>query len=186
MIVVSTSVPGAGGTTVVRQAMDEVGGWKHRNYGDVMVEIAEDRGLVDDRDEMRKLDPSQQKELQKGAAKKLAEEGEESDVVVDTHCTVNTPKGYLPGLPQWVLKELGPDAVLVVEAGADEVSARREKDAEERERDVQSLEEIDEHQMVNRMAAMSYATLTGATVKIVQNPDGGLDEAAGKVVEVLR
>jgi adenylate kinase len=31
------------------------------------------------------------------------------NVIVDTHCTVKTPKGYMPGLPAWVLKEIKPD-----------------------------------------------------------------------------
>jgi len=185
MIVVSTGVPGVGATTVTRKAVESVGGWSHQNYGDVMVEQAKSEGLVEERDEMRKLDPDEQERIQKAAARTLAERGEDNDIVIDTHCTINTPKGYLCGLPEWVLQNLEPDAIVLVEADSEEVAARRAGD-ESRVRDQQELNEIDEHQEVNRMAALSYAAMTGATVKIVQNHDDGLDAAVEQVKKVLK
>lgn len=184
MIVVSTGVPGVGATTVTEGFVEDSGGWKHLNYGDVMFETARDEGLVESRDEIRRLDPDQQKRIQRMAAKELAAEGRDGDVVVDTHCTIKTPRGYLCGLPEWVLKELEPDVVMLIEADPEEVRSRRQGD-DSRARDVQSLDDIDQHQEVNRMAAVSYGALTGATVKIIQNHDGGLDEAVEEVVAVL-
>lgn len=184
MIVVSTGVPGVGATTVTGEAVEQVGGWTHRNYGNVMLEIAKEEGLVERRDQIRRLDPEQQKRIQRVAGRTLAEEGRSANVVVDTHCTINTPKGYLCGLPEWILKELEPDVILLVEADPEEVLARRTGDAS-RARDEQSAAEISEHQEVNRMAALSYAALTGATVKIIQNHDGGLEEAVGDTVALL-
>lgn len=186
MIVVSTGVPGVGATTVTQDAIEQLDGWSHRNYGSVMLEVAKERGLVESRDEMRKLDPDVQREIQKEASRQLAEQGEDSNIVVDTHCTINTPSGYLCGLPQWVLKELRPDVIVLVEATPEEIQGRRSDDEAERARDVQSEEGIEEHQDVNRMAALSYAALTGATVKIVKNHDGGLDEAVEEVVKLLK
>jgi adenylate kinase len=134
---------------------------------------------------MRRLDPETQKRIQKMAGRKIAEMAKESPVAVDTHSTVKTPKGYLPGLPAWVLTELNPDIVIVVETDGDEILMRRLSD-ESRKRDLETTASIEEHQFMNRAAAMSYGVLTGATVKIVKNKNGLVDNAVEELMSVLR
>ncbi len=151
-------------------------------FGTVMIDIAKELNLVKDRDDMRKLTLEQQKDLQIHSAEKVASMG---NVILDTHCTVKTPKGYMPGLPEWVLKKLKPTAIVVVEADPKEIFNRRAKDTT-RNRDPDSEEEIAEHQQINRAAAMSYATLTGATVKIVFNHDNAIDEAVKQAEPVVK
>lgn len=180
-VIVVTGIPGVGKTTVMKQAAEGID-IKFVTFGSVMIDIAKEMGLVKDRDEMRKLTLDQQKDLQIRSAEKVASMG---DVILDTHCTVKTPKGYMPGLPEWVLKKLKPTAIVVVEADPDEIFNRRAKDAT-RNRDPDSEEEIAEHQQINRSAAMSYATLTGATVKIVFNHDDAIDEAVKQAEPVVK
>ncbi|MEM3401911.1 MAG: AAA family ATPase, partial [Candidatus Hadarchaeales archaeon] len=107
------------------------------------------------------------------------------NVLVDTHCLVKKPEGYYPGLPIWVLEELKPDLLLIVEAAPEEITRRRVKDAD-RKRDAEVQLEIEEHQLLNRATAMAYAALTGAAVKIIKNRDGKLNEAVEEMVSVLR
>jgi adenylate kinase len=186
-VVIATGVPGVGATTVTRRAVKELEDFEHVNYGDVMLEIAREEGLVEHRDEIRKLPAEKQREIQRLAARRIAEMAEEREgVVVDTHCTIKTPAGYLPGLPEWVLEELDPDMIVLIEADPDEIMMRRIKDAEERQRDYDRAHEIEEHQEVNRMAAFAYAAKTGATVKIIENHDGELDRAVREFVESVR
>ena len=180
-VIVVTGIPGVGKTTVMKQAAEGID-IKFVTFGSVMIDIAKEMGLVKDRDEMRKLTLEQQKDLQIRSAEKIASMG---DVILDTHCTVKTPKGYMPGLPEWVLKKLKPTAIVVVEADPDEIFNRRAKDTA-RNRDPDSEEEIAEHQQINRAAAMSYATLTGATVKIVFNHDDAIDEAVKQAEPVVK
>ncbi len=180
-VIVVTGIPGVGKTTVMKQAAEGID-IKFVTFGSVMIDIAKEMGLVKDRDEMRKLTLDQQKDLQIRSAEKVASMG---DVILDTHCTVKTPKGYMPGLPEWVLKKLKPTAIVIVEADPDEIFNRRAKDAT-RNRDPDSEEEIAEHQQINRSAAMSYATLTGATVKIVFNHDDAIDEAVKQAEPVVK
>ncbi|MBA2840188.1 adenylate kinase [Methanococcus maripaludis] len=188
-VVVVTGVPGVGGTTVTQKAMDilsEEGlNYKMVNFGSAMFDVANEEGLASDRDQMRKLDPETQKRIQKMAGRKIAEMAKESPVAVDTHSTVKTPKGYLPGLPAWVLTELNPDIVIVVETDGDEILMRRLSD-ESRKRDLETTASIEEHQFMNRAAAMSYGVLTGATVKIVKNKNGLVDNAVEELMSVLR
>ena len=180
-IIVVTGIPGVGKTTVMQKAAEGMD-ISFVTFGSVMIDIAKDLKMVKDRDEMRKLSLEQQKQLQINTAEKV---GQMKNVIVDTHCTVKTPKGYMPGLPEWVLKKLNPTAIVIVEADPQEIYNRRAKDMT-RNRDPDSVEKIAEHQMMNRAAAMSYATLTGATVKIVFNHDDALDAAVKETEPVIR
>lgn len=176
-----TGIPGVGKTTVMQRAAEGLN-IRFVTFGTVMSEIAIQQGYVKNRDEMRKLSLEQQKELQIKTAERISEM---KDVIVDTHCTVKTPKGYMPGLPEWVLRKLKPTTIVIVEADPEEIYNRRLKD-KTRNRDPDTVEQIAEHQMMNRAAAMAYAALTGATVKIVYNHDNRIDEAVKEAEPVVR
>ena len=180
-VVVVTGIPGVGKTTVMKEAAEGID-IQFVTFGTVMADIAIEMNLVKDRDEMRKLTLEQQKELQIKTAEKVAKM---DNVIVDTHCTVKTPKGYMPGLPEWVIKKLNPTAIVVVEADPEEIYNRRSKDIT-RNRDSDSKEKIAEHQQMNRAAAMAYATLSGATVKIVFNHDNAIEDAVKDAAPVLK
>ncbi len=178
--IIVTGIPGVGKTTVMESAA------KARNipitvYGSIMFEVAAAKGLVKSRDDMRKLPPATQKEIQREAARRIAGMG---DVIVDTHCSIKTTTGYLPGLPAWVLESLQPTAVVLVEASPQEILARRRNDAS-RKRDDDSIEDIAEHQEYNRRFAAAAATLTGATVHTVHNHDGQVEASIKQILPVV-
>jgi adenylate kinase len=179
-VIVVTGIPGVGKTTVMKKAAEGMD-IKFVTFGTVMSEIAFDLGLAKDRDDMRKLNLEQQKDLQIKTAEQVAKIG---NVIVDTHCTIKTPKGYMPGLPEWVAKKLNPTAIVVVEADPEEIYYRRTNDPT-RNRDPDTIEKIAEHQQINRAAAMAYAALTGATVKIVSNHDNAIEDAVQEAAPVL-
>lgn len=178
--IIVTGIPGVGKTTVM-EAAAKAANLKIAVYGSVMFDVAHAKGLVQHRDEMRKLPPTVQKDVQREAAKRIAAMG---DVVVDTHCSIKTPTGYLPGLPAWVLDALQPSTVVLVEATPQEILGRRQADAT-RKRDADSLEAITEHQEYNRRFAAAYATLTGATVHTVHNKEGGVDAAMKQILPAM-
>ena len=180
-VIVVTGIPGVGKTTVMKKAAEGMD-IQFVTFGTVMIDIAKEQGLVNDRDGMRKLSLDQQKELQIKTAEKI---GNMENVIVDTHCTIKTPKGYLPGLPEWVVTKLNPTSIVIVEADPEEIYNRRIKDTT-RNRDSDSKEKIDEHQLMNRSVAMAYAALTGATVKIVFNHDNDIEGAVKEAAPVLR
>jgi adenylate kinase len=183
-VVVIAGIPGSGSTTVLSKVLEELD-YMHVNYGDVMLEIAKSDGLVDNRDDLRKLSPDIQKEVQKNAAQSIREKSKQSNIIVDTHCTINTPSGFLPGLPKWVLDQLKPDMFILLEADGDEILKRRISDTT-RNRDSERLKDIELHQEMNRAASMAYAVLTGATVKIIENHDNKVDEAVDEMVKTLK
>jgi adenylate kinase len=98
---------------------------------------------------------------------------------------VKTPKGYLAGLPEWVLKEIMPDIIVLVETDDDQILMRRMSD-ETRTRDKEGAKSIAEHQQFNRSIAAAYAMVTGCTIKIVTNADFLLERASEDLAGVLR
>lgn len=175
-----TGIPGVGKTTVM-EAAAKARNLKIAVFGSVMFEVAQAEGLVQTRDDMRKLAPDIQKSIQREAALRISAMGK---VIVDTHCTVKTPKGYLPGLPAWVLDALKPSVIVLVEASDADIHKRRLNDAS-RKRDEDSLASIAEHQEYNRRFAAAYSTLTGATVHTVHNNDGQVEQAMKDILAVV-
>ena len=183
-VVVVAGIPGSGSTTVLQHALKETD-YVHLNYGDVMLEIAMEMELVEDRDSIRRLPPETQKEIQRKAAETIRIRAEESNTIVDTHCTIKTPSGFLPGLPKWVLEALQPDMFILIEADGDEILLRRVSDTT-RTRDMERVQDINLHQEMNRATAMAYAVYTGATVKIIENHNDLLESSVEEMKKALK
>ncbi|OPX62072.1 MAG: Adenylate kinase [Methanoregula sp. PtaU1.Bin006] len=185
--VIITGVPGVGKTTVVNEALkklkEEGIEYQSINFGTFMFDIAVQENIVTDRDQMRSLDRAVQKKLQQRAGQAIARI--KGNVLIDTHASVKTPKGYMAGLPEWVLREIMPDIIVLVETDDDQILMRRMTD-ESRSRDKEGAKAIAEHQQFNRSIAAAYAMLTGCTIKIVTNADFLLDRAGQDLADVLR
>ncbi|MCL4329817.1 MAG: adenylate kinase [Candidatus Thermoplasmatota archaeon] len=180
MRVVIAGVAGVGKSTVLeyvskRSQYDVV------NYGTLMFEMAKEIGIAKDRDELRKMNVDTQINLQKKASSAI---GKMDNVIVDTHMAIKSPRGYLPGLPEWVLRELKISSFFLIEADSPLILYRRRRD-KTRNRDTDTLEEIMEHQQVNRAFAVAYSVYTGATVTFVNNPEGKPEEAGEKIARAL-
>lgn len=152
------------------------------NYGTLMFEMAKEINLVTDRDQLRKLEIGTQINLQKKASSAI---GKMENVIIDTHMAVKSPKGYLPGLPEWVLRELKVSVYFLIEADPELIMSRRAKDPK-RARDEDSVDQIVEHQTISRMFAIAYAVYSGATVDFIDNPEGNPAEAANRIIEELK
>jgi adenylate kinase len=189
-LVVVTGMPGAGSSTVIKEALKskEEGvdvDFTPMNYGDVMFEVAREEKFVEKRDELRKLPGEKQREIQMLACNKISEWKRSTNLIIDTHCTIKTPSGYLPGLPEYVLREIKPDQFVLIEANPAEIFERRQRD-KTRERDIEDEKGIEEHQFMNRAMSMAYACLTGTPVKIIENHDGELEKAAEVFFELMQ
>jgi adenylate kinase len=181
-----TGVPGVGKTTVITGALkklEEMGvSYANISFGSFMFETALAEGLVRNRDEMRLLGKDDQKALQQLAAGVIAKI--DGNVIVDTHASVKTPKGFLPGLPEWVLEALMPDLFVLIETDEDQILGRRLGDPS-RVRDMDSYRALASHQSFNRAIAAAYAMKTGCTVAIVTNADHLLDRGIDDLAALL-
>jgi len=193
MLVVMTGVPGVGKSTVVKKAFEKAQGKGRRieyelvNFGDMMLKTAEKADLVKHRDEMRALPVESQHEIQKQAASEIRKLADSKKIILDTHASIETPKGFIPGMPEWVLRELKPDVIVVLESRPEDINKFRKKDVGDdfRRREVDNLEGIERHQNVNRSISMAYSVFTGTPIKLIWKPEGTLPEAAESLLEVL-
>ena len=189
--VIVTGIPGTGKTTVcsfVEKFAGSFGMEVHVvNYGTVMVEILKKQKQQMERDVMRKTSIDLQHQLQSDGAKAIVEQIERWNGIriVDTHMSINTSQGYLPGLPNHVLQILQPAMFVLVEAKPSEISARRTKDTTRR-RDESVEEAVKEELLFSRLLAGACAVLTGAPIKIVINAEGRQEEAAKEILRTLK
>jgi adenylate kinase len=189
-LVIVTGVPGVGKTTVLTSTIDicKERGIKveHINYGDVMLETAMSKKLVKDRDEMRRLPIREQISLQLIAAKKIRAVAEKSNVILDTHMFIRTPSGYMPGIPSWVAESLFLDSLVLLEADPESISKRRKKDVGIRTREEDESSRINEHQLMGKGGAAAISVLTGCTVLVVDNREGGPMVAGALIANLFK
>ncbi len=173
-------LPGAGKSTVLSIAHKT--DYKIVNYGDLMFEIASRDFGVKHRDELRKLAPETQKKVQATVGKALS--AMKGKIILDTHCSISTPKGYLPGLPHSLLSGLKVDYLVLIIAPIGEIMGRRKSD-NTRVRDSESSESASEHDSMNRSFLAAYSCLTGAPAMIISNRDGKLKLAQKRLLSLL-
>jgi len=175
-MIIVMGLPGAGKSTVLNGVKRD---YKIVNYGDLMLEIEKEKFGVKDRDDMRKLPIEKQKKAQKMVYEKLSKM--EGKVILDTHCSVNTPRGFFPGVPFDYLKMLKVDALVLITANPEEVAARRANDPT-RKRDA---DDVALHDGLNRAYLASYSAFTGAPAVVIFNRQGKLEEAIAQLEKVL-
>ncbi len=188
-VFIVTGIPGVGKTSVIEAMLKKAEKVISEpiemvNYGTVMLEVAKGENLVNSRDELRILPPQVQRRIQRIAGEKISKMAEDRIVIVDTHTLIITPDGYLVGLPEWVVTALEPHSIILVEADPNEIARRRSKD-DTRERDKEFLNGIKEHQDLCRVAGIVCATLTGSIVKVIENRDGEVEQAAMNLLKMF-
>jgi adenylate kinase len=191
MIIIVTGVPGVGKTTVLNEFLKLKPEFELKNFADSMLDVAIEKGILKGKkenlhDELRKLPTETQLNLQKNAGKALGELGKKKNIVIDTHAMIKTPKGYFAGLPIWVLENLKPNFLILVEVKADTIAKRRAEDPlRVRDQDI-TVEGIQEHLDMCRAAGASYSAITGCFVKIVENKQNAANEAAKEIAELVK
>lgn len=184
--VIIVGIPGVGKTSVISLATEQLN-QKGKNatitvFGSVMFEEAHKMG-VKNRDELRKLPLGKQRHFQQMAAKRISEI-DDSIVMIDTHLFIKTIEGYYPGLPMHLLDIIKPTHFVMVVAEADEIVKRRKKDTS-RDRDIVSIQAIQDELDILKIMIASCSILTGSPFITVMNNDNKIEEAVLNIVKVL-
>ena len=181
--IVVVGIPGVGKTTLLRKMTEllqkEQKIVKVVNFGTAMIEVGSERGIKD-RDQLRKLPTSEQRELQKAAATRIAQRTEHI-VIIDTHAFVRAREGYYPGLPTHVLEIIKPTNFITVVAKPEEIFSRRMND-ETRNRDKVNIFDIKKELSVQSGIMSTCSVITGSPIKHIQNGQGHIEEAANKII----
>ena len=178
-----SGVNGVGLSSVCQAVRRGLGdGYKLINFGDVMLEQAATMGITTERAQLGKLSQTETRRLQRRAGEFVAEEAASTNVLLSTHLAVETPTGYVQGLPAEVLHDVSPDAFVLVEAEPGTILERRRGS----DRDLNGVTErqIDFEQDLNRSAALQYARDQNAPVRFIEN-EGELEDAAERLADAL-
>jgi adenylate kinase len=166
MKIIVVAVPGGGKSTVLEYVKKKIPEAKIVTAGDIFLEIASKKYGIKDRDELRKkLTLEQQREIQEKVARRIAKM-KGKILLINTHVTIKTPYGYFHALSEKTMKIMKPDMIILLEFDPKDVLKRRIAD-KSRKRDIESLEEIEEHQMINRNVAFDVASQFECPVKVI-------------------
>jgi len=184
--IVIVGIPGVGKTTVVTKVF-EILNSKNKSasvvsFGNLMFEEALNYG-VKDRDDLRKLSITQQQDLQKKAAERIAKLND-NVVIIDTHAFITTPAGFYPGLPDYVIKIIKPSNFISISARPEVIFNRRKQD-ETRQRDLVSIDLIKKELAVQDAMLSSCSVLSGSPLKTILNDEGKVEEAAMNVIKAI-
>ncbi|HML06492.1 MAG TPA: AAA family ATPase [Methanobacterium sp.] len=160
--VVVTGVPGVGKTSLCRVVSDDLG-YNYVNYGDLMLSIAESRGLASTDSEMFSLDIDVQYTIWRDAALKIKDMGR---AFVDLHGVDQSSIGYIVSLP---VEIINPDIIVLIESSKDNILGRRRKDS--KERIIDTVKSLKEHMDILRITMASCSAILGCNLIIFQNDD---------------
>jgi len=155
------------------------------NYGTIMNEIMRDLGRQLHRDEMRAQNIEMQRKVQELAASEIVHRAGRGVSLIDTHMFVRTSSGMWAGLPQKILEKLNPQLLVLIEANAMEIAARRRSDTD-RKREQSLADEIALDLEWSRATAAASAVATGAPVKVIRNDMGMQKQAAQELFQAIR
>ncbi len=184
--IVIVGIPGVGKTTVVTKVF-EILNSKNKSvsvvsFGNLMFEEALQYGIKD-RDDLRKLSLSQQQDLQKKAAERIAKLND-NVTIIDTHAFITTPAGFYPGLPDYVIKIIKPSNFISISARPEVIFNRRKQD-ETRQRDLVSIDLIKKELAVQDAMLSSCSVLSGSPLKTILHDEGKVEEAAMNVIKAI-
>jgi adenylate kinase len=184
--VIVVGVPGVGKTTVITQAAERLNQLGSKTqvlvFGSLMLEEAK-KMSIGDRDEMRKLSVTAQRQLQEMAAKRISTV-QGVNLIIDTHLFINTREGRYPGIPQNLLDILSPTHLVMISADPEEIFARRMQD-NTRNRDLISIDGIKNDLEIAVSMIATSSVLTGSPFRIIFNRRDKLQDAVSEVVELL-
>jgi len=185
MIYVIFGVPGVGKTLVINGVIEKTG-IELVNWGDLTEEIAKAQGLVEERDDIRKMSFKKQLPIQEKVAQRIIEIARhQENLLIETHAAVKTPQGFWAGLNYDSIRKIMPDTFIALETSAENIMSRRKNDKTRERKDDHTLEEVQTHIRITREMASTFAVLSAGTVFFVENKEGDVDYAVGRIVEMM-
>jgi adenylate kinase len=174
-VAVVVGVPGVGKTSLCRK-VSNILECNYANYGDLMLEVAQNQRLAFTDPEMFNLDMDIQHEIWETTALKIRHM---SNVLVDLHGLDQSSMGYILSLP---LDIISPDIIIIIEASYQNIIKRRRGD-KSKQRIIEDLESVKEHMEILRTSMAVCSALIGCNFLILKNDV--FDECLKKMVNLL-
>jgi adenylate kinase len=192
MRIVVSGVKGAGKSTTIKFMLEKKPDIKVITVGDYFEKAFKKFGLKRDEGD-RVITKEIHKKIQKETFDMIAKElKKHKNTIVDTNLFFTKTEGFFPGLPKDALKNIEPDAIVLMEYKPEFILSRREKDIKAigRERSASlTIEGIELEQEVQRNYALACSELTGCTVMILRRYESekyDFEHAKNNAEEILK
>jgi adenylate kinase len=175
--------PGAGKSTVLQG----VRGAKSVNLGTELFNAISKELGVKDRDLLRRAQLTDYASTVRARDKVLRRLAKmNGTLMLDTHASVKSGAGFMPGLSYPDLEILGGKvkAIIYIDANTKEISRRRKND-KTRKRDSDTDEDLDLHRSMNLMFTAIYSMRLQVPTYVVKNEGGKLREAQAAVSGIV-
>jgi adenylate kinase len=173
-----TGVPGVGKTTVSQHPLIADMGVTVRNYGQLMFSLGKQKGIISVFKDLEGLTIEQRAELQADAARKIAEDTSAIAIAIDGHLIVDTPSGFVPGLPLDCVSTLNLTSIVLLWAKPKDIVTRRNNNVDKYSmlKRWSDDERIDIHQKVVFQISLQYSLLSQASFDVLDNSQDELDK----------
>ena len=172
-IIIVAGLSGAGKTTLLNKL--NPGNYKIINIGTLMKGELSKKGEEINRDTIKKLSNKELSKLRNivfGRVQKL-----KSNIVLDTHITIESGLGILPGIPYSTLRFLNNLSALVyINAPSEDIIKRRNTD-KSRNREKQDAFSLDIQRIVDISALAYYSSYFNIPIYIIENKNRTLEKS---------
>jgi adenylate kinase len=178
-ILIVAGSPGSGKTTLLSSRAIR-SKYKVVTMGDLMAKAAIAKGLVRNRDEIRRLPIAANKRISAAAAREIARIG--GNIVLETHASVEADGRFIPGLLAEHMRVWGNVVGLVYLDSTNEEIIRRRMRDRSRIREHESAEWLDRQRIVN-LAALSYHSASlNIPLYIIDNRQGKMNASVKEFI----
>jgi adenylate kinase len=152
---------GVGKTSLCQEASS---GYNYVNFGELMVDISQERKLANTLDEMLHLKAHIQYDIWKSAARKLINI---KNLLVDLHGVDLTRAGYLISLPY---EFIPPEIIIIIKSPYEELLKRRWMD-KSKTRAIQFEKDINDDFSILKSTMAGICSFLGSVFVILENDD---------------
>lgn len=160
-IVLLLGVPGVGKTTLIQAYVARYPHWVRISAGDMVLRGT--KSLITNRDSLRNRAKQQiyaeQMLISPSVQNELSTMPEDINILFDGHATLRTTRGELLPVRWKAFAGINPTEIILLEAPSEVIIARRMADASLRNREQETVEDLNIRQMLTERICRGYARL---------------------------
>ena len=182
--IIVVGIRGVGKSSVLNKVVKKYKGVRQLTFSDTMLEVCKEKGLAEDRDDLRKIPYDTYVNIKRETWDRRA--GQKDDIIIDTHAFVEHTGRYVPGLPEESIRKFkNLCGLFFIDVDNDTIRARSERD-KTRIREGHTDLELNNWRYANLAALSYYSTSLNIPLYVIFNEDGKLDQTVETFISHLK